>query len=202
MRNRLDELSEINAVGEFSTGNTVTITVYDLSDSSLVTLDTASCTEIGSTGIFKWPFSNITTAPIILTEYLYIMTDSFNTQSEVEVFGGWTEDVGREVVPIPGNTCKISANIFEPRDEAIGTDSLFVKSNGAFAQILGSYYQSASTKFFTNEPLPPFYTSLGEAYWIFPQGSLVKFFIPQLGISASATIPATSTANLNDLLGL
>ena len=61
---------------KFDSGSTVRITLHDLSDDSIVPLDTNICTEVGSTGIFKWSITNITTPPSGFNEYLFIMTDT------------------------------------------------------------------------------------------------------------------------------
>lgn len=74
-------LTELPVLAEqFTTGDTVTISMADLSDGATVTLTSASCTEIGSSGIFRWPVSNITTYPTSFTEYSYIMTNSSTTK--------------------------------------------------------------------------------------------------------------------------
>ena len=66
---------------EFTTGNTVTISMYDLSDGSEIALDSSSCTEIGATGVFRFALSNITTYPTSFTEIVYIMDNSVTTKS-------------------------------------------------------------------------------------------------------------------------
>ncbi len=53
--------------------STVTITLYNLSDGSAVALDSDVCTEIGTTGSYYWPLSNITTYPTSFAEYHYII---------------------------------------------------------------------------------------------------------------------------------
>lgn len=63
-------------LGEFLSGETVTIVLYDLGTGTAVTLDSNSCSEIGATGWFRWSSENITTPATAKTEYLYIMTDS------------------------------------------------------------------------------------------------------------------------------
>lgn len=64
------------AVGEFNTGATVTLVLYDLSTLLSVGISSAVCTEIGVTGIFTWSSSNISSAPTAFTEYAYVMTDT------------------------------------------------------------------------------------------------------------------------------
>ena len=60
-------------VGRLPTGNIVHIEVYDLSDSSAVTLTTNVCTEIGTTGLYKWPSSDLDAAPVGHKQYVYTM---------------------------------------------------------------------------------------------------------------------------------
>ena len=52
----------------FETGDTVKITIYDLSDDSK-TVDDVSMTEVLTTGYFKYQFNP---SPAALTEYMYI----------------------------------------------------------------------------------------------------------------------------------
>ena len=200
-RNSLAEILTLTAIGKFNTGDTVTISLYDRSDGSVVTLSANACTEIGATGLFTWPYSSITTAPTILTEYVFEMSNGSSIQTEVDTFGGWTELVGGGSL-IPADMCKVFANIQEPSDaEGIEPTRLHSSINKTHANIQGTYYNVASAKFFTTENVKPSYDQLtGQAYWIFPQGSSVKFFIKQLGINEVVTIPAASTSDLNDLL--
>ena len=60
-------------VEKFTSLDTVTITLWDLSDDSVETLTSASCSEIASSGLFSWALSNITTYPTAYKEYVYEM---------------------------------------------------------------------------------------------------------------------------------
>jgi hypothetical protein len=62
-------------VERFTTSDTVTITLLDLSDGSTETLDSNSCAEIGSTGLFSFELAQITTYPTSFTEYAYVMNN-------------------------------------------------------------------------------------------------------------------------------
>ena len=76
-------------LGNFSSGDTVTIDVYKLSDGSQV-VNGSSCTEIGTTGVFKYSFSQTVTSK---TEYLWIMSNgSFDQRGKI-VLGGWMDDM-------------------------------------------------------------------------------------------------------------
>ena len=64
-----------NAVEYFPTSSTVTITLYDPLTGGVVSLDDSSCSEIGSSGIFVWDSSKLTTQPTGYKEYAWRMTD-------------------------------------------------------------------------------------------------------------------------------
>jgi hypothetical protein len=94
MRYTLSELASIaTAKGEFPTGDTgVTIDLYNTATGASVTLDDDACTEIGSTGIYVWKYSNITTTPTAAIEYAYTMTNTDGlVQTGAQVFGGWED---------------------------------------------------------------------------------------------------------------
>lgn len=86
MRYSLEETTYL--LSKFNSGDTVTISLYNLSDSSEVTIDSNSCSEIGTSGVFKWSTSNITTAPTTYTEYLWIMTNTSENKYGKLVIGG------------------------------------------------------------------------------------------------------------------
>lgn len=70
---------------KFTSLDTVTVSLYDLSDGSSVALTSNSCTEVGLTGIFRFDLSsNITTPPTSAKEYLYQM-DNTSTQIEGKI---------------------------------------------------------------------------------------------------------------------
>jgi len=69
-----------NASEYFASGqNDVVIALYDPITGSAVALDSSSCIEIGSTGLYIWDAANITTAPTGYQEYAYTMTDGVTT---------------------------------------------------------------------------------------------------------------------------
>lgn len=59
-------------LGRLPSGLVVTMSLYKASDGTVVAI-TNTCTEIGSTGVYRWPSSNITTQPTVETEYFYRM---------------------------------------------------------------------------------------------------------------------------------
>lgn len=89
MRHTISE--NITVLGKFVTGDTVTISLYDLSDDSSVTI-TNTCAEVNTTGVFRWNTSNITTAPTVFTEYLWIMSNGTYNQYGKIVLGGFPDD--------------------------------------------------------------------------------------------------------------
>ena len=95
MRYQTEAVGETTAlVGYFATGETVTIAIYDLSDGSSVAIDSASCTEVAATGVFKWLTTGITTPDTTRTDYVYIMTDSGGlTYKDKFIVGGYPDSV-------------------------------------------------------------------------------------------------------------
>jgi len=88
--------------GSFTTGDTVTVTVYDLSTESSVSLSIPSASEIGATGEFYWSFSNLTTAPTVFTEYLAVMTNGTVSHSFQHTIGGYPNDLASSIALISG----------------------------------------------------------------------------------------------------
>ncbi len=95
MRYKISETPTI--LGKFDTGATVTITLYDLSDESTVTLMSNSCNEVASTGVFRWSTSNITTQPTTKKEYLWIMSDGTLSSYGKLVLGGFPDNMASDV---------------------------------------------------------------------------------------------------------
>lgn len=72
-------------LGSFSTGDTVTIDVYRISDGVKV-MDSVLCSEVGGTGVFSYLFSQTITEK---TEYLWIMNNgSIDNRGKI-VLGGY-----------------------------------------------------------------------------------------------------------------
>jgi hypothetical protein len=95
MRYKIDEQPTI--LGKFNTGDTVTITLYDLSDESSETLTSNACNELGSTGVFYWSTSNITTQPTAFIEYCWVMTNGTTSQYGKIVLGGYPDTIADAV---------------------------------------------------------------------------------------------------------
>ena len=99
-------------LGKFVSGETVSITVYQLSTLSQETLTSSNCTEIGTTGIFTWNTTNISTYPSIYTEYLYIMTDSLgNTVEGKFVLGGIMDTIDGKVGNVDAKVANVQTTV-------------------------------------------------------------------------------------------
>ena len=70
----------VNVVERFATGSVVTIELYEIATSSVVTLTSNACSEIGVTGLFKWSMTGMATQPSVYTEYAYTMTDALSNK--------------------------------------------------------------------------------------------------------------------------
>lgn len=87
-------------LSKFTTGSSITISLYKLSDSSVVSLTSNVMTEVAATGVFKWNTSNITTQPIVFTEYLWIATDGTSSQYGKIVLGGDASGLSIDITDI------------------------------------------------------------------------------------------------------
>ena len=76
----------------FTTGDTVTIDIYDLSDDSLV-VNGASMSEIGTTGYFKYQFNP---SPTSLKEYLYVSNNTIEEHAGKIILGGYPDSIKTE----------------------------------------------------------------------------------------------------------
>lgn len=98
-RNILSEASQVLARAKFTTGGTITITIYLNAGGSAESLTSNAAVEQDSSGIYLWLFSNLTTAPIAYSDYLWIMTNGTPAEDQwgVERFGGWPDTVDSNV---------------------------------------------------------------------------------------------------------
>ena len=74
-----------NAAEYFTSGGSVTITLYDpeaTADAS-ISLTSNVCVEFGTTGLYFWDATKIATTPVPYKEYGYIMTDGSTSQSGI-----------------------------------------------------------------------------------------------------------------------
>ena len=75
-----------NAAEFFTSGQgDVVITLYDqeLAGASVVSLTSSVCVEVGSTGLYMWDMTKITTLPTPRKEYGYIMTDGATSEGGI-----------------------------------------------------------------------------------------------------------------------
>lgn len=81
-------------LGQFNTGDAVTMTVYDM-DGNVIPLDNANCTEIAGTGVFKWPLSNLTNPISVtgITQYLFVMNNGHYDVIDAKTFGGYPDRI-------------------------------------------------------------------------------------------------------------
>ena len=97
MRYSKDENAYILA--EFTSGDTVTIDIYRLSDNVKV-VNGASTSEIASTGTFKYLFNIVVTDK---TEFLLIMDNGTTDKRGKIVLGGYPDDLSDKLVLIGDN---------------------------------------------------------------------------------------------------
>lgn len=93
MRYTLTEFATKKVFARFTTGNTVTITVYDRTNNHTEVLTSNSCTEIGTTGIFEWSFADLKTQPVAWCQFVWVMDNGTSTYPGFVEAGGWPDDV-------------------------------------------------------------------------------------------------------------
>lgn len=93
MRYTLAELLTLPVVGAFTSLDTVTITLYDLATGLVEPIDSASCTEILTSGEFTWNFSDLTTQPTVFKRFLWVMSNGSTKVQDVVDVAGWVENV-------------------------------------------------------------------------------------------------------------
>jgi len=76
-------------IARFTTGDTVKISIYKLSDNSKI-VDDVAMTEIGTTGYFKYQFNP---SPTSLTEYLYIANNTIEEHAGKIILGGYPDGI-------------------------------------------------------------------------------------------------------------
>lgn len=105
LRLTLTEFADHKVFARFDTGDVVTITVYNRTDNVTEVLTSNACTEIGGTGIFEWNFSNLTTQPTYLTQYIWVMSNGASEQDGISAAGGYPETILaklNELIVTPG----------------------------------------------------------------------------------------------------
>ena len=72
-----------SALGQFPTGSSVTITLYDPVTLAPVSLTNNVCEEIGTTGCYVWHSGKLTTQPVGYKEYVWVMTDTLTETCDI-----------------------------------------------------------------------------------------------------------------------
>lgn len=135
------------ALGKFLTGSTVTIAVYNKSTGTAEALTSNVCSEIGATGFFKWPWSNLTTPPASFTEYLFVMSDGAGAERAEEViFGGYPDTLVASVISSPSGASAVAINVQEADTTPINTVKVAIY-DATNTVLLGSGTTDASGQF-------------------------------------------------------
>jgi hypothetical protein len=134
--------------GTFNHGDTVTITIIDLSDDSVV-VNAAVCAEIGSTGDFKY----VPTLQKSAKSYLFTMSNGISSQDlkgilepDIEIRGSkaYTDTItDSNTDPIEG----VKVVAYSDEDRNTIADATTTNVNGVFTFHLnpGTYYCRATT---------------------------------------------------------
>lgn len=202
------ELLVAQAIGKFTTGKAVTIQVINAKTGVAETLTSNVCTEILTSGVFTWQFSNLQTVPAVFTQYLYIMTDNSPTpveRREMVDTGGWVELIAGSGSPIPADTCKITTTLFQPDGSCvIDPNDLYNREQNLDNYIAINDPYFANSRYFRIGQYQPSYDQLiGQAFWVMPQGATVDVKIDIIGVQQTGiTVPNDVTIDLNALLNL
>lgn len=204
MRHLLSEASTIkvySTIGVFANGDNMSINVYKDGSSTAEILTTGTLTQIGTTGIYYWEFSDLVTAPTALSEYAWVMQDdTVKVQSGVERFGGWPELL---TTALPAaSICRITTSLFEVDGVcSVDADVLANQSTKANYIELETTYSDGSRYYKVGKYAPNYDRANNLVYWDFPQGATVNIKLTDFGISEkSVLVPSQSTIDLYDLL--
>jgi len=121
----LTEISNCICKGKYVTGSTVTIALYNAVSGAVIPITSASCSEIGVTGLFTWSASNITTPPVILTSYVYKMSDGSQEQWGSFEIGGYPDVISNKIgtpVALDGGLATLAGNFTKLADDNNGAD--------------------------------------------------------------------------------
>ena len=83
----------------FTTGDSVTITIYKSLDDSVV-VNAVSMSELAATGYFKYQFNP---APSSLTEYFYVTTNGTEEHAGKIILGGYPDGIKDKTDYVPSN---------------------------------------------------------------------------------------------------
>lgn len=112
----LKDIQNAYAQALFADGDTVTIAVYKTGSSTPETLTSNVCSQIGTTGIYTWSYSNLTTPPSAFEQYTWIMTNlSSIKQRDVDSFSAGGETFFSVPFDVDVSTLAINkGDTFEP----------------------------------------------------------------------------------------
>lgn len=206
-RNLLSEVSSLkvySSIGTFANGDTMSIAVYKDGSSTPETLTTGTLTEIGSTGIFYWNFSDLATAPTALSQYYWVMSDTTTkTESGIETFGGWPELLNSLPQALdPANVCRITTQLYEADGSCIVDPNTFADQsiNANYIELKTSFHDG-SRYFKLGKFAPSYDESTGAAFWLVPRLSTVDVTLVSFGVAkTSALVPDVSTIDLKTWL--
>jgi len=80
-------------MAQFTTSDTVTASLYNVSTGNSVSLSATTCDEIASTGVFTWDSDNIATTPTEYTQYLWLMSNGTTIKKGKLVVGGYPDSI-------------------------------------------------------------------------------------------------------------
>jgi hypothetical protein len=132
MRYNTSVLSEtVTILGRFQSGRTaaqVTVALFNAATGASIPVTSPNTAEIGTTGVYRFSTSQITTQPTAFTEILYIMTDTITnrTHDGKIVLGGHVDNLDATVssrgTADPGDAMDLVAGAVDAA--AIATDAI------------------------------------------------------------------------------
>lgn len=206
-RNLLSESTSIKAfspIGVFANGDTMSIAIYKDGSSVAEVLTAGTLTEIGSLGVFWWPFSDLVTAPTALSSYYWIMSDNtVKVASGVELFGGYPELLLSLPQALdPANICRITTQLYEADGSCIVDPNTFADQSINENSIeLKTEFNDGTRYFKLGKFAPSYDESTGAAFWLVPRLSTVDVKLTSFGVSKTgAIVPDVSTIDLKTWL--
>lgn len=89
----------VHNIGEyFTTGGSVTITLYDPLTGGAIAVDDNTCNEIGSTGLYIWNTAMLTTQPTGYKEYIWKMTNGTASEGGVKALNPTLDDFTEQFI--------------------------------------------------------------------------------------------------------
>lgn len=120
----LQEGNSAVAIGELPKGGSVTILLYNAKTAAAIGTDDDDCTEIGTSGMYTWSYSNLTSAIGVETQILWIMTESGSSRTTwgEDYFGGIFDTLGNNSAAIledTGTTLPASLTTIEGKIDTV-----------------------------------------------------------------------------------